>query len=86
MSEADRAKWDARYAAGAFSSRPHPSEFLRANLALCPAGRALDIACGAGRNALFLARQGWSVDAIDISQAGLDRARSAASGLDIVWH
>jgi tellurite methyltransferase len=88
MSDSDRVKWDARYAEGAYSGRTHPSEFLRKCVDQWPPGRALDIACGAGRNALFLARAGWSVDAIDISSVALERAQTgaAAEGLKVAWH
>ena len=76
MSAEDRSKWNARYAEGAYDERPHPSVFLRdcAQL-LPPPGHALDVACGAGRNAIHLARQGWTVDAVDISPVALERAR-----------
>lgn len=52
-----------------------------------PVGRALDLACGAGRNAIFLAQAGFQVDAIDISVEGLKQARQKAEarGLDINW-
>jgi SAM-dependent methyltransferase len=52
-----------------------------------PSGRALDVACGAGRNALYLAAQGFQVDAVDISAEGLQRARASAqhAGLCINW-
>ena len=78
MSAEDRAKWDARYAEGACDERPHPSAFLRdclAGGALPEPGRALDIACGTGRNAIYLAQYGWAVDAVDISPVALERAR-----------
>ncbi|ELY57009.1 class I SAM-dependent methyltransferase [Natronolimnohabitans innermongolicus] len=42
----------------------------------CPPGRALDVATGTGRNALALAARGWTVDAVDISRAQLERARA----------
>lgn len=85
MSDAERQKWDARYANGAYAERDHPTRLLAAWLPRVPRGRALDVACGAGRNALFLARQGFAVDAIDISRVALDRARQSAreSGLEI---
>ena len=44
-----------------------------------PAGRALDVATGTGRNALALAERGWTVDAVDISSAKLSRARERAA-------
>ncbi len=87
MSEADRRKWDDRYRAGAYAERPHPSALLAEWLPQLPRGRALDVACGAGRNSLFLAAAGRAVDAVDISAAGLERARRTASAraLDVRW-
>lgn len=87
MSHADRLKWDERYRAGSYAARPHPTQLLADRLAELPRGRALDIACGAGRNALFLAEAGYEVDAVDVSPIGLERgARSAAErGLAINW-
>ena len=85
MSTEDRARWDGRYAEGAYQTRPHPSAFLAANTALLPLGHALDLACGAGRNAIFLAQRGWIVDAVDISAVALERARDRATGLAINW-
>ncbi len=86
MSAADRRKWDARYRAGAYESRPHPSAFLESCLPLLPRqGRALDLACGTGRNALFLAGLGLTVDAVDISSIALAKGRSQAAGLAIDW-
>lgn len=86
MSAADRAKWDARYAAGAYQTRRHPSAFLAECEPLLPApGRALDVACGAGRNAIFLAERGWAVAAVDISPIALRRGAACAQGLPIRW-
>jgi SAM-dependent methyltransferase len=79
MSDADREKWDRRYASGTHGNREHPTAFLAEWEARLPRGRALDAACGTGRNAVFLAGTGRRVDAIDISRAGLDRAREAAA-------
>jgi tellurite methyltransferase len=88
VSRAERDKWDARYRAGAYSEREHPTALLADWLDRSPRGRALDIACGAGRNALFLAAAGYTVDAVDISSAGLERARGTAAerGVDVSWH
>lgn len=79
-----RAKWDRRYAGLAQEKRLEPTPFVAACLpALGPAGPALDVAAGAGRHSLALARQGWTVDAVDISRQGLQRARQRlrAAGL-----
>ena len=87
MSGTDRQKWDKRYRAGAFAQRPHPSTLLNDWIERLPRGRALDLACGAGRNALFLAREGFKVTGIDISAMGLERAQANAhrEGLEIDW-
>ena len=86
MSTADRDRWNARYADGAYESRRHPSPFLEQNAYLLPAnGRALDLACGAGRNAIYLAQRGLAVDAMDISRVALDCGRAAAGELRIRW-
>lgn len=79
MSDSERNKWDERYATGAYSARPWPTPLLTEWIDRLPRGRALDVACGAGRNSLFLAEHGYAVDGIDISTVALDRARAAAA-------
>ena len=83
MSQADRDKWDARYREGAYSTRTNPSVLLAEWLPKLKLGktrpRAVDIACGAGRNALYLGREGWRVDALDISQVALERLAATAT-------
>jgi len=83
MSQADRDKWDLRYREGAYSERTHPSALLSEWLPRLDVGsaqpRAVDVGCGAGRNALYLARMGWLVDALDISQVALDRLAASAA-------
>ena len=85
VAEADREKWDRRYAEGSYEARTYPSPFLVERLADLPRGRALDLACGAGRNALCLAEAGYEVDALDISGVAVERARTAARerGLEV---
>ncbi len=87
MSAAERDKWDARYRDGAYEGRTHPTALLADWLPRLKRGRALDVACGAGRNALFLAESGYEVTALDISRVGLDRGRRAAAerGLTVDW-
>ena len=87
VSQTDRRRWNARYAQGAYEARTHPNELLRQWLPSLPVGRALDIACGAGRNSLFLAAAGFQVDALDISSQALARAAESASarGLQVNW-
>lgn len=87
MSETDRKKWDERYASGAYAARTHPTPLLADWIDALPRGRALDVACGAGRNSLFLAEHGYAVDAVDISSVALERARASAAErrLDVNW-
>ncbi|NIP13382.1 MAG: methyltransferase domain-containing protein [Pseudomonadales bacterium] len=87
LADQDREKWDKRYAAGAYAERTHPSAFVGKWLSDLPAGDALDIACGAGRNALYMAERGFRVDAVDVSAEALARAASAAAeaGLEVNW-
>jgi len=76
MSAEDRAKWEQRYREGAYVSRAEPSVWLRQQALQPRAGaRALDVACGLGRNARYLASIGYQVDAVDISQEALQRAQ-----------
>lgn len=89
MSQDDRERWNKRYREGAYATRTHASVFVSEWLAQLPqpvtGGRALDLACGRGRNALHLAREGWSVRAVDISPVALEALRTAADaeGLDV---
>ncbi len=87
MSAADREKWDERYRLGAYVDRVHPSAWLERWLPDVTPGRALDVPCGAGRNAIFLASQGFSVTGIDISDVALARAEATAGarGLSVEW-
>lgn len=61
----------------------NPSRLLLDFTPAMPTGKALDIACGEGRNAIYLAKQGFNVDAIDLSEQALENARSIAEGLKI---
>ena len=87
VTEADREKWDQCYAGGAYEPRTYPSPFLVERLPELPRGRALDLACGAGRNALCLAEAGYEVEAMDISEVAIERARAGARerGLEVDW-
>ncbi len=67
----DRIEWNDRYRRETFSRQP--ASILRAHVHRAPLGRALDVACGNGRNACYLARLGFTVDAVDIAEEGLNR-------------
>jgi len=68
-----RVDWDSRYRAGGAPNEPHPLVIDIAKMV--PPGRALDLACGAGRNARYLHDRGWSVTAIDLSLEALQLVR-----------
>lgn len=87
---ADRqaAEWDARYNerdGAKWSGRPNGR--LVAEVAGVTPGRALDVGCGEGADAIWLARRGWTVTAIDISSVAVGRAREAAElvGAVVEW-
>lgn len=70
----DRTRWEERYSARADPRHDPPSSFLTQHIARISVGPALDVACGAGRHARYLARAGFRVEAIDIARAGLRSA------------
>jgi tellurite methyltransferase len=78
MSESDRERWNRKYTAGEGPAHFQPKEFLLEHAGLLAGGRALDVACGFGGNALYLARRGYRVDGVDISEVGLVQAQSEA--------
>ena len=87
-SAAQAAEWDARYSerdGARWSGRPNGR--LLAEVSSLPPGRALDVGCGEGADAIWLARNGWAVTAIDISDVAVIRAREAAelAGTDVEW-
>jgi SAM-dependent methyltransferase len=90
MSDADRDKWERRYAEPGHEARTNPTRLLVDWLPRLPKpadARALDLACGAGRNAHYLAAEGYRVDAMDISSVALERgaARAAELGVEVNW-
>ena len=86
----DRQRWDERYRHGAYADRLWPSAYLQqladAGVVNGP-GRALDVACGRGRNSLFLAARGFQVDAVDVAAVAIAQAASSAvsQNLRINW-
>jgi len=64
-----------------------PNESLTAEISGLSPGRALDIGCGEGGDAIWLASQGWQVTGTDLSQVAIDRAAAAgrAAGVDVDW-
>ena len=83
MSSETREKWDRAYAASS-EGEPRPAEVLAENAHLLPpTGQALDLACGLGGNALFLARRGFKVSAWDISPVAIARLADLAGRLGL---
>jgi tellurite methyltransferase len=76
--ESDQKRWNKRFKANGFVLGKEANPFLRRYVSLLPKGKALDIATGEGRNAIFLAQNGFDVDAVDISDVGLKRAKKLA--------
>jgi SAM-dependent methyltransferase len=79
--------WDLRYAGRELVWTATPNRFLVAEVASLPAGRALDVACGEGRNAVWLAERGWQVTGVDFSPVALAKAAelAAARGVEVEW-
>jgi SAM-dependent methyltransferase len=82
-----RAAWDRRYAEREPDLVATPHVHLAEAAERLPPGRALDLACGAGRNAVWLAERGWAVTAVDFSPVAIASARALAarSGVGVAW-
>jgi SAM-dependent methyltransferase len=80
--------WEERYASPRRRPRRGPSAWLVTYADRLPTGRALDVATGEGRNALFLARRGFEVTGVDRSPTALRtaRARAREEGLELELH
>jgi tellurite methyltransferase len=76
--------WDERYAAGKYSAA-EPHRLLISLVEKLKPGTALDLACGTGRHAIFLAANDWRVTAVDNSRVGIEIAkeRAAETGVEI---
>jgi|FLYL01.1.fsa_nt_gi SAM-dependent methyltransferase len=87
MSREEQERRDRRYAAGEYRPRTRPSPFLVKAVERIPPGRAIDLACGTGRNALFLAERGFEVEGVDISELAIRRAAEEARrrGLEVLF-
>lgn len=75
--------WDRRYDTPSLIWSGEPNRFLRAEVEGLVPGRALDLACGEGRNAVWLASRGWEVTGVDFSGRALEKARALASERDV---
>jgi tellurite methyltransferase len=82
MADKDREKWDARYRKKL--GGPEPSSILTKYWSLASVGKALDIACGNGRNSIFLAEKGFEVDAVDISKMATDHLAGLNPNINVI--
>jgi SAM-dependent methyltransferase len=74
----DAQAWDDRYRERELVWSGEPNVFVAEEVADLPPGRALDLAAGEGRNAIWLASRGWDVEAVEFSQVALDKAEALA--------
>jgi SAM-dependent methyltransferase len=83
----EREDWNRKHGEAGPLFGVEPNRFLVAEVADLPPGRALDRACGAGRNAIWLAERGWAVTGADFSDVALENARDLAAerGVDVEW-
>lgn len=75
----DAADWDRRYVGSELVWGAPADTLVIEHAAALPAGHALDLACGEGHNALWLATRAWRVDAVDFSQVAIDKGRTIAT-------
>jgi 2-polyprenyl-3-methyl-5-hydroxy-6-metoxy-1,4-benzoquinol methylase len=82
-----RARWDERHAAQEPIESSEPDPTLLDEIGALSPGRAVDLGAGDGRNAIWLARRGWDVTAVDFSLVAIDRGRAlaAAAGVHVEW-
>jgi SAM-dependent methyltransferase len=84
MSDFGPEHWDERYAAHETVWGAAPNRWVEQEVRDLPPGRALDLACGEGRNALWLDSLGWQVRAVDFSAVAVDKGRGRPSGVEWV--
>lgn len=77
-SEDNRRHWDSIYNTGVYIYGKEPARFLAEHIKMLPVGKVLDIATGEGRNAVYLAKKGFSVDGVDYSEVALRKAKRLA--------
>lgn len=83
----DSQRWNEHYRKSDSAGPSNPSMVLEEYARSLPSGKALELAAGDGRNALYLAKLGWLVTAVDFSDVALAKGRSFADrlGLTIDW-
>jgi len=86
MVKLDQKRWDERFKEKKFALGKKANAFLRTHVGLLPKGKALDVATGEGRNAVFLAQHGFHVDAVDISGEGLKKVEKLVQEFEVKIH
>jgi 2-polyprenyl-3-methyl-5-hydroxy-6-metoxy-1,4-benzoquinol methylase len=83
----ERQDWNRKHGEAGLLFGAEPNRFLVAEVSELTAGRALDLACGAGRNAVWLAERGWQVTGADFSDVAIENARGLAAerGVEVDW-
>jgi SAM-dependent methyltransferase len=83
----DASDWNARYDTAELIWKGEPNQFLPPEVSELSPGTAVDLACGEGRNAVWLASQGWTVTGVDFSDVGIAKARALAAenGVSGTW-
>jgi SAM-dependent methyltransferase len=81
----DAAGWDERYRSAELVWGAPPNRWVEEELAGAPPGRALDLACGEGRNSRWLAAQGWTVTAADFSPVAIEKGRELDTANAVRW-
>ena len=83
----EREDWNRKHGEAGPLFGVDPNRFLVAEVDGLPPGRALDLACGAGRNAVWLAERGWAVTGVDFSDVAIENARrlSVERGVEVAW-
>jgi len=83
----DATAWNERYAGADLIWTAEPNMFVVDEVAELPPARALDLACGEGRNAVWLASKGWETTGVDFSVVGLAKGRHLADavGVEVTW-
>jgi SAM-dependent methyltransferase len=83
----DASAWDDRYASSELVWGAAPNRFVEAECVTLAPGRAIDLACGEGRNAIWLATLGWQAEGVDWSDVAIDKAKRLAghAGVDATF-
>ncbi len=87
MNSAKRDSWNQRYAGSDLIWSAGPNVLFSEQVGDLQTGKALDVACGEGRNAIWLAENGWQATGVDFSEVGIEKANtiSAKRSVAVTW-